>query len=238
MKISIIVTLITSAIILSCSCSRVEKTEAEREREEWIAGFNDSISYYKNLSDDITLKLDNLNSEINTLLENFEFIRNPREVSGYYIMKGWNSKLPFVNTGIYARINEGEKLELIATLGGATFNQISVGGIRSEVRHHDQAFNFRHERFNTVYFSGEETDSLARYIYENKNNALKLEYLEGNRPRVFSLPENEKNMVAQTWLLYSNQSEAHKLQKELWIASRKIETFRRLLNMENAEKKE
>lgn len=227
----IILSLLTALLFLSCS--RVQKTEAEKEREAWIAGFTDSISSYQKRSAEIDYSLSNINGNISSIINDFEMVRNPREVSGYYILKGWNSMLPFTNTGIYARINEHEKLELIATLGGATFNQISVGGIYSEKVPHDQAFNFRHERFNTVYFSGEKSDSVAWYIAMNETKPVNLNYLEGKIVKKYALSEKEKNMIALTYRLYSQQKEAHKLQKEQWICSKKIETFRRLMDMEN-----
>lgn len=220
-------------ILFSC-CSRVRKTEAEKEREEWIAGFTDSISYYKQESLKIESILDTLNTTVSRELADFEMIRNPREVSGYYIMKGWNSRIPFTTTGIYARINEHEKLELIATLGGSTFNQIETGNIKSEIVHNDQAFNYRHERFNTVYFSGEKADSIAQFIASANGGKVNLLYLEGGKTKKnFVIPSDQADMIGHTWNLYNNQSRAHKLQKELWISSRKIETFRRLMEMQN-----
>lgn len=219
-------------IIGISSCKKIKTPDAIAEREKWVSSFSDSVEYYKDMSDRISLNLDEINSEIETLLSNFEMVRNPREVSGYYIMKGWNSKLPLINTGIYARINENEKLELIATLGGATFNQIGVNGIQSDVVRHDQAFNYRHERFNTVYFSGSKADSVAQYIAENYQKPLTLYYLEGSVKKSFSLPADEKNMIEKTWRLYSLKKQALSLQKELWLCSRKIETLRRFMNEE------
>lgn len=64
---------------------------------------------------------------------------------------------------------------------------------------------------------------------------LKLDFLEGNKKTSFSLPTEEKSMISQTWNLYSSQLEAKKLQKELWICSKKIDTFRRIMEMQNMQ---
>ena len=223
------------AFLATGSCSKKQKTEAEIEREQWIAGFSDSINYYQDQTAQIDSRLETLNGIIGNLLENFEYVRNPREVTGYYIQKGWNSKIPFTTTGIYARVNDNEKLELIATLAGNTFNKIGVGDFSSETVPHDQAFNYRHQRFNTVYFSGGKADTIAQYIAEHAKEKINLHFMEGNKKVDFAIPQNEKDMIQQTWQLYSAKSEALKLQKELWMNSRKIETFRRIMDANNAK---
>lgn len=228
----IIISFLLIASVGLIGCHRLKKTDAEVERENWIAGFSDSIEYYQQRSSQIDIKLKDVNTQISDLLSNFETVKNPREVTGYYLMKGWKSKIPFTTTGIYARINENEKLELIATLAGGTFNQIGVGQgdpeFVSEVTPHDQAFNYRHERFNTVYFSGGKADTIAQYISGHLDNKISLYFMEGKTKKAFVLPENEKDMISWTWELYNSQMEARQLQRELWISSKKIETFRRI----------
>ena len=215
------------------SCKKIKKPDAEIEREEWIAGFSDSVEYYQDLSRQISEHLDLINSKIGNMLDNFELIKKPREVSGYYLLKGWSKKIPFTTTAIYARINENEKFELIATLAGATFNRISVGDFYSETVPHDQAFNYRHDRYNTVYFSSGKADTIGEYIYNHQGDKINLKFLEGSKEKNFIIPNDEKEMISQTWNLYHSKLEAHELQKELWIASRKIEAFRRMLDSQN-----
>lgn len=237
--------MIVSVLLLfffsSISCGRIKKTDAEYERDSWIAGFSDSVEFYKNRNTEIESRLESINARIASMLENFEKIQKPREVSGYYLLKGWNTKIPLTSTGIYARINENEKLELIATLQGANFNQIAVGRnapeFYSEVVPHDQAFNFRHERFNTVYFEGGKADTIAEYIAENNIDKINLDFLEGKTRKKFLIPESEKNMILQTWELYATQMEARDLQRELWVSSKKIEAFRRMMEAHNSTEK-
>lgn len=242
MKFKYIILSCLCAFLFSASCSKIKKTDAEIEREKWIESFEDSISFYQNKKSQVETQLDAANAKISGIMNNFEMVRNPREVSGYYILKGWNNRLPFTSTGIYARINENEKLELIATLGGSTFNRLGVGSGNSvyfsEIVPHDQAFNYRHERFNTVYFSGGKADTIAQYIDSHRTEKINLDYLEGNRKTSFTLPQDQKNMIADTWQLYGSQLEIKKLQKELYICSRKIDTFRRMMEMQNYREKE
>ena len=216
-------------LILNCGCKKIQKPQAAIERENWIASFEDSVKLYKDKSVEIENNISSMQSILNTELESFEMVKKPREVSGYYILKGWNQRLPFTTTALYARINENEKLELIATLAGKTFNRISVGGVMSEIVPHDQAFNYRHERFNTVYFTGDKADSIAQYISMHIDSKLNLEFLEGAKKNNFNLPNDQKEMIAKTWNLYNTQLKIKHLQKELWLYSRKIETFRMMM---------
>lgn len=222
------------------SCSKIKTTEAEAERKNWIEGFKDSVDYYQNKSSQIEEQLAMVNSRIAAQIQDFELVKKPREVSGYYLLKGWETKLPLTSTGIYARINENEKLELIATLAGNTFNCISVDydGVpySSEIVPHDQAFNFRHERFNTVCFSGGKADTIAWRIAQQTDDKVNLTFIEGSKKKNFQIPANEKELILKTWNLYSSQLEARKLQRELWINARKIETFRRIADQENTQK--
>ena len=241
MKIRILPLFLLAFIALSFfSCKKIKTPEAEIEREKWYSTFNDSIEYYQQQISEVNLRLDNLNADIGRMLSNFELISNPREVSGYYLLKGWSKKIPFTSTAIYARINENEKLEIIATLAGHTFNRIEVGNCFSEVVPHDQAFNFRHERYNTVYFSGGKADTIAEYISGHKSEKLNLEFIEGARKNSFLIPSDEKDMISQTWELYHTKRETAELQKMLWYYSRKIDTFRRMQdrNEQSAKNKE
>ena len=233
LKIVFIVSLAFIELISIAGCKKIKTPDAAIEREQWISGFSDSVEYYQHRSSQLEDQLNIVNNKINGLLQNFEFIKNPREVSGYYLLKGWSKKLPFTSTAIYARINENEKLELIATLAGGTFNRIGVGDCYSEIVPHDQAFNYRHERFNTVYFTGGKADTIIEYIARHELNKINLEFIEGSRKKNFIIPADEKEMITQTWNLFEAKKDAMTLQKEQWICSRKIETFRRILNEEN-----
>lgn len=216
------------------SCTRVRTTDAEKEREQWMASFNDSIEFYQAQNLKTEQELGTVSNEIASLLEDFEMVNNPKEVNGYYIIKGWGAKVPYTSTGIFARINDREKLELIATLAGATFNRLGVGEgseeVFSETVPHDQAFNYRHKTYNTVCFSGGKADTVAEYIANHHGSNLNIDFLEGNTKKTVKLSQSDKDMITKTWKLYSAQLKAKELQKQLWISSKKIDTFRRLLD--------
>ena len=224
--------------LLPISCSRVKKPQSALEREKWIESFNDSVSYYQNLNNEVNEKLTNINNKIQSILNDFEYVKNPRQVTGYYILKGWNSKIPFSSTALYARITDNENLELIATLKGGNFNKISAEcqnlKISSGVVPYDQALNYRHNGINTVCFSGSPADSVAQFISMNSDNKINIIFSEGNSDKIFTLPQDEKQMGAQTWNLFELKLEARTLQKELWINSRKIQTYIRIMESQDS----
>lgn len=226
-------------LITAISCNNIKTPNAIKEREQWFASFNDSINKYKTLSNDIDIRLANCTSSILSQLESFEYISNPKEVTGYYILKGWHSKLPFTSTGIYARINEYEKIELIATLKGGVFNRIAVSNgsteIKSSVIPHDQAFNYRHAGYNTVCFSDSSANEIAKFISQNKTEKLQLIFINANQKNNFVIPANEKTMISKTWELFSNQQEQKKMQKELWINAKKMDVFQRMLETSDSQ---
>ena len=236
MRLALYITFI-AALILNSACSGLKKPEALTEREKWIESFRDSIEIFQRESNDIQIRLSDCNAKMASELDKFEYVSDPRQVTGYYILKGWNSKIPFTNTAIYARVNDGEKLELIATLRGKTFNKISVSdgatSVQSELVPHDQALNYRHSNFNTVCFSGLAADSVAEYIASHHSSRLELNFIEGDKKISFTLPTEQKEMLTETWKLFATQQEQKDLQKQLWILSRKIDTSRRML--ENAD---
>lgn len=233
MKTRYFILLLILSVVLSFGCSRLKKPEALTEREAWIESFKDSIEYYNNKITSIESNLSEANNRMGTLLDKFEYVSNPRQVTGYYILKGWNSKIPFQTTAIYARLSDDEKIELIATLSGGVFNRISVTNgseeVSSGVVPHDQALNYRHTGYNTVCFSGTASDSVAEFISKNHNSKLSLIFQNGTNNHTFVIPENEKSMISETWELHAAQLQQRELQKDLWITSRKIDACRRML---------
>lgn len=225
----VFIALLCAIMLPTGSCKKLKTPEAVAQRENWYASFEDSVKFYQQQSEIIEGELSESNNKIGNMIQNFELVRKPREVSGYYILKGWGSKVPMESTGIYARINENESLELIATLSGGTFNQISIGNVSSDVVRHDQALNYRHATYNTVFFTGGKADTIAKYIADHENENLMLNFMEnGVKKGSFAIPVSEKDMIARSWNLLSSQMETRRLQKELALSSRKIDTFRRM----------
>ena len=229
--------LISGILLLLSACGSKKESETRNSHKAWIESFQDSISNYKKLISENDEKLSECNLKINELLENFEYISNPKMVEGYYIVKGWNSKLPFTSTAVYARINEGESLEVIATLAGGVFDKITVSDSNSEassgVVPNDQALNYRHSGYTTVCFSGEGAENIAKFIAENKHRELKLSFLEYSTKKQYVIPESQKEMIATTWNLFEIQKRQKEYQKMLWYYSRKIDTFVRMTENNN-----
>lgn len=224
---------LTAATILLSGCSHVKKTAAEEEREKWLLSLNDSISAYQKRIEEATGELDAIHSKIGNMIVNFDHVSNPKLVEGYYIYKGWSYRYPLSNTGIVARITQDEGFEIIAALSGAHFNQIrvSAGDVEMESRivPHDQALNYRTTTLNSVCFYGGATDSIGRLISEKLHEPVKLTFLNGTNTGSYTIPDDQKEMIAATWNLFNAQSEAHHLESEIPMLSRRIDACRRML---------
>ena len=230
--------LIFSLFVLSfscgfISCKKVEKPKAAQEREEWIASFSDSIARYQHESELASDSIAHIHKKIEDILPSFSHVSNAREVAGYYIASAWKDKLPLTSTGLVARINEDEKLELIACLSKGVFNQIEATAGNSNVFSakvpHDQALNYRTDNFNRVCFMGSAADSVAQFIFDNLDKKVTITFLNGNKTGSYALPDSEHKLIAETWELYNLKRKAGMLEKEIAFNSRRIDTFRRMM---------
>lgn len=219
--------------LLYPGCSRVKKTAAEEEREKWLYSLNDSIASYQKRIGEATVELDALHAEIGNMIVNFDHVSNPKLVEGYYIYKGWSYRYPLSSTGIVARITQDEGFEIIAALSGGNFNQISVnaGGveIESSVVPHDQALNYRTSTLNSVCFFGSAADSIGNLISDKANDTVMLSFLNGTKTGSYTISADQKEMIAATWKLYKSQSEAHHIENEIPMLSKRIDVCRRML---------
>lgn len=223
-----------SILCLGVSCVKIKKPEAAKQHEEWIESLNDSIATFKAQADSTSAALSALQSKIGGLMPDFEHVNNPREVEGYYVLKGWKNRFPLSGTEMVARISENEGFEILAALSGGVFNQISVSSsgesVKSAVVPHDQALNYRAGNLNTVCFIGNEADLVGAFISGHKTGQITVSFLGGAKSSSLSLPSDVKEMIAATWQLYSLQKEMHQLERSLPLLSRKIDMCRRMLN--------
>lgn len=234
---------LSAFLLVSASSCSLKKPKAEEERENWIYSLNDSIAKYKNEIETATSELSSSQAEVGELISNFDYISNPREVEGYYIYNGWKNRYPLKQTGIVARITEDERFELIAVLsGGGHFNQIAVSGgdgeASTKVVPHDQALNYRAGNLNTVCFYGGAADSVGMYIAENMPDKLTVTYLDGKKTGSFTIPAEQKEMVAATYQLYAAKRANTRLEGKIPMLSRKIDSCRRMIESLDSVKKQ
>lgn len=224
-----IISFILPAMLLaSCAGGNADKEKAKNEYKNSLA---DSIAAAEHQIDSCENEIRVLTDNVNTWLRDFTVVDNSREVESYYIFNGWQNRYPLQNTGLVARISNGERLEIIAALKGSTFNSVRVesGDLSAEsaVVPHDQALNYRREGLNTVMFSGVQADSVARLIADNELNPVKIVYLENGKIKGnWQMPEDYKKMVSATWMLYSSRSRQIKLEGYMKMLCKKIEILR------------
>ncbi len=113
-------------MLVSLSVCGPKNPAAAEQREKWLLSLNDSISKYQKDIELVGDSLDAARESVGRLVGAFDYVNNPREVEGYYILNGWKAKYPLSSTSMVARINESEGFELIAALSGGFFNEIAV----------------------------------------------------------------------------------------------------------------
>lgn len=228
-------------LLAATGCAPKEKSDKAVEREQWLASLNDSIATYKKQIDSTQQRLDALNEESARLLERFDYIENPREVEGYYLLKGWQGRHPANATWLYARISKSEGLELLASLKGGVFTSVAAlsGGESAETAAvaPDQALNFRHKGYNTVCFYGAEADSVAAFIAAHEGDDVTIEYLNPGRSGSLKLSADQRAMIAETWRLYDTRRQIRRLEKEMPMLSRRIDACRLMMERDSTTSK-
>lgn len=229
-----------AVVIASVLCSCGTKTPAAvEERERWLESLNDSIALYQDLQQKGFASLDEQRHSVGALVAQFDYVNNPREVEGYYILRGWKSRYPLSATGVVARVTEYREFELIAALTGAHFNEIAAvsGGVTvaSAVVPHDQAVNYRAGNLNRVSFSGEKADSIGAFIAAHSSDGVEIVFLEGKRTGSYRLPADSREMIAKTWRLCEEQKRLYDMEREQKILSGKIAACRRMLDSASTE---
>lgn len=229
---------IASALLGSCGH---KPTEAEQKRQEWLTSLNDSIRLFEQRRETVNDLLVQTRNQVNEAAVDFDYVNNPREVEGYYILKDWKGHYPLTSTGLVARITETEGFELIATLSGKHFDQIAVtadGQTLSSARvPHDQALNYRTASFTKACFTGTAADSIGALTALADGRGIKLAFLEGSPVASVSLSDRQGSMVARTYRFSSLQRQLHSLEAELPRLSGKINACRRILEADSTKNK-
>lgn len=224
----ITIAILPALLLASCAGGNADKDKAKNDYRQALA---DSVTAAQRNVDSCENCLKVITDNVNQWMRDFTVVNNSREVEGYYIFNGWQNRYPLQSTGMVARISNGERLELIAALKGATFNAVMVeSGEKSAttaVVPHDQALNYRREGLNTVMFAGAEADSVAQIIADNELNVVKVIFLENGKPKgSWQIPEDYKKMISATWMLYSSRQQQMRLEAEMKKEFKKIEILR------------
>lgn len=227
----IIISLLLLPLVASCGGNKSEKNDSGSTYKESL---QDSIKTAQAEIDSCNLKIQEVTSIIDSQINNFAIVENPREVEGYYILKNWKSRYPLQSTGLIARVNKSEHLELSAALKGGTFEQIEVvsgeNSVLSSIVPHDQALNYRRDGITTVTFFGDQCNDVCKFIADNELNNITLCFLEkGKKKGSWQIPEEYKKMISATWIFASANSDLHSLELKNRMLHQKIDIIRKHL---------
>ncbi len=214
------------------SCKKYDGRKAAEDREEWIASLKDSVEYLENLNVGNAVAIDSLRTVVAKNLESFSTVDNPREVEPYYIYTPFKSSYPLTSTGLAVRILKNETPEVIAA-STRPFSAIEVsnGGrtYRTPVVPPDQALNYTANGLTTVSFTGAVADTISAVVAGAETPA-KVIYLNPGETNSCTLPKNVMTLFRATRNLYDNQTELHRLERDINVNARKIEILKLTLN--------
>lgn len=222
--------IMAAGVLMLAGCAH-KNDSGERAKNTYKEALADSIAATTAEIDSCNNNIAILTEKVNELLPDFVAVNNAREVEGYTIFRGWESRYPLRQTGLIARVAQNEGLELIAALSGGVFDQIRVSAPSvsefSAIVSHDQALNYRRDGLTTVMFTGAQADSIAMLIADNQLNPVTVTYLQqGRNTGSWRMPDDYKKMVSMTWLLSSTHREQNRLERRAMMLGEKIKILR------------
>lgn len=216
------------ALLALASCSP-KKVGSERA-DDYAASLNDSIAAINAEIDSCENNLQILHDRVAEWLRDFTAVSNPREAGTYWIFTKFRDRYPLKGNGVITRINDNGQLELIAALKGAPFDKIAVRTgettIMSDTVPNDQALNYRVDGFSTVLFTGPRAVEIAKTIADNQLNHVAINYYGSNLILSWTVPQDVKEMIMSTYMLYSSQQDAARLEKRIPMLHEKINLIR------------
>lgn len=228
--LKILLIAVAGAAVCSVSSCVKRVDNSEKTRAEYEKTLTDSIESIKADIDSCNDCIATLRDKVGERMHDFTTVANPREVGSYTIFSAFKSKYPLQTTGLVARIDENDKFELVATLSGKAFSQISVQApsesMDSEIVPNDQALNYRTAALTTVLFTGAKADSIGRMIADNELNPLTVIYLQGAPVSSMKLSGDAAEMISQTWLLYNDMAELHRMERRVPMLHERINLLR------------
>ncbi len=181
--------------------------------------------------------IDSCNNAITSLRElqdammpEFTTVTKAREAASYIIYTSFKDNYPPKSTGLIARLADNGQFELIASLTGSKFDQITVqapnASATSDVVPADQALNYTVDGLTTVLFTGQKADEIGKLIADNELNNIKVVYLNGGIKGSWNIPVDTRNMIMNTYELYFSQREINRLERKAQMLNERLRILR------------
>jgi len=224
--------MMTAALMIAAGGCAHKNESGKKAEREYQQARTDSITNVTARIDSCNEAAATLSDRVNELLRDFTAVNRSREVEGYTIYNGWQNRYPLQSTGVVARINASEGIELVAALSKGVFDRIRIqtpdASAETETVPNDQALNYRRDGLTTVMFSGEKAAEAAALVADNELNPVMVVFLNGGKETGrWKLPENYAKMISMTSLLYSTRTDQKKMEREAVVLGEKLKLLRR-----------
>lgn len=221
--------------LLICSCSGENKksngpSQASRDHAAWRASLTDSIDSLSALSESLQTQLMQSRTVLDSLAAEFDVVNNPTLVEKYRVAKGWKNYDSTSSTGIVARLLEDNTIELVATLAGGNFNQLSFSAngnsVTTDAVAPDGANNNTIGNVCRVAFCGNKAADVAEFVAHNISSEIKMSYMRSGRSvNTVTLSAAQKKMIAATYNLNDALAATRNIERQLPVIFKKLELF-------------
>lgn len=232
-------TIFSLALIALSGCAHKNES-GEKAHKTYQTSLNDSVRNIIAEIDSCNDVAKSLADKVNKLLPEFRAVNNSREVEGYTVFQGWESRYPLQTTGLVARLSDSRQLELVGFLKGGEFDQIRINvpsaSAETAVVPFDQALNYRRSGMTTVMFAGNEADAAAQLIADNELNPITVTFLDGGKVTgTWKMPNDFAKMITMTYILYSSNKEQRQLTHKSLLLNEKLKLLRRHQELEKGK---
>lgn len=225
--------------ILVCgltACSGGSKGNDKSAQAKYEESLRNTLEEATRRADSCENRIKNLREQQDEWINDFTTVSNPREAASYMILTSYQKDYPPRNTGLIARLADNAQFELIASLSGARFNQITVESgdesVASGIVPVDQALNYTVDGLNIVLFTGTEADAIGRFIADNELNNIRVIYQNGKTTGMVALTSDKRNMIMRTYQFYEAQREINHLERMMSKISKEKEIIKAHLSAE------
>lgn len=212
------------------SCSGGEKEKGATAQAKYEESLRNSLNEATRRADSCENQIKSLRAQQDEWINEFTTVSNPREAASYMIFTSCQKDYPPKGTGLIARMADNAQFELIASLSGGRFNQITVESgaetVTSGIVPADQALNYMVDGLNVVLFTGPEADAIGKFIADNELNNIRVIYQNGKATGTMLLSTDKRNMIMRTYQFYAAQREINHLERMVSKISKEKEIIK------------
>lgn len=174
-------------------------TKAAQEHAAMRASLKDSAALYKQRTESLLPKMEELQKEFETLNLQFEIDNRADYVEIYRVAKGWKGYDTMSGTGILARLLENGETEVVVSSAAGKFSSVALSGggqsVATQPVKDNSGLNYTVGNVTRVTFIGADAKALCNFADAHRNDALTLTF-RGASTSSIKLSKSQTDMLA------------------------------------------